>query len=342
MLALVVAAVALGLAAWQLAAPRDAGCQAEAWATDPATANLPAGWTVSATQYDIDRKTMSLVGPVPMDDTVSQAVVYVTVTCFRDGAVDSVVRSAKAARDAGQTVTDRSDLGDQAFLAEDQTGARFLQLRHGRIVVYLAASGETGLPEVDALASAFDKALGGDGGAISLATTAPTLDPSADVPAPVESQVAESPAAPELEAALPAEVNGIALTAQSANGKDFLLDDQGSRAILAALRVESLGASDLSVAMAGDDSGESDLTILAITVKGMAIDKTTALVIDSWLATSGSGITRTGVKLNGTPWTQIDYGGEQARDYVAARGDIVYVITTLDPALADLAAAAIP
>lgn len=349
-LALVAAGIALGLGIWGVVAPAgaSAGCQTQAWDVTPSGSTLPAGWTVSATQYDLQRKTMSLVGPVPVDDTSAQAVVYVTVTCFNEGAADSVVRSAKAAADAGQNVTNRDDLGDQAFEATDDTGAVFLQLRHGHLVVYLAASGDATPDEVDALASAFDKALGGDGGAISLAsdkpggaTPGPTSLSSTD-PAGTSQEPAASAAAPKLEAALPAEVNGIALTINSALGSDILSSDQGSRAILAALRADGAGPEDLSVAQAYDESGAADITIMAVTVTGMPIANTEKLVLDSWLAASGSGITRTGITLAGAPWTQVDYGDEGARDYVASRGDIVFVITTADPSLAALAAAALP
>ena len=147
--------------------PADAGCQQQAWDVTPAAEDLPAGWVASASQYDIDRKTMSFLGPTPQDETSSQAVIYATVTCFRAGAEDGVTRSRAAAEAAGQSVADRDDLGEQAYSAVDDSGAAFLQMRTGKIVVYLAASGDASATEVDELASAFDKALGGDGGTIA-------------------------------------------------------------------------------------------------------------------------------------------------------------------------------
>ena len=68
--------------------------------------------------------------------------IYATVTCFRSGAEDGVTRSRAAAEDAGQSVADRDDLGEQAYSAVDESGAAFLQMRAGKIVVYLAASGD--------------------------------------------------------------------------------------------------------------------------------------------------------------------------------------------------------
>ena len=174
--ALVVALVALGFAAWRMLVPADAGCQQQAWDVTPAAEDLPAGWIASASQYDIDRKTMSFLGPTPQDEASSQAVVYATVTCFRAGAEDGVTRSRAAAEAAGQSVADRDDLGEQAYSAVDDSGAAFLQMRAGKIVVYLAASGDASATEVDQLASAFDKALGGDGGTIAPPAAVPTDD----------------------------------------------------------------------------------------------------------------------------------------------------------------------
>ncbi len=173
MVAVVAALVALGLAAWRFVAPAGSSCQDTAWNTTPKAADLPADWSISASQYDVDRKQMTVVGPAPADANASQAVVYATITCFPSGAADAVTRSADAATAAGQTVTARDDLGDQAFSATDPSNATFLQLRHGDVVVYLAASGDATPSEVDALASAFDKALGGDGGQVAVGTPDP-------------------------------------------------------------------------------------------------------------------------------------------------------------------------
>ena len=342
LVALLVAAVALGLTAWRLLVPAGTAggeCQATAWDTTPKTADLPEGWTIAASQYDISRKTMSLLGQAPLDETTTQAVVYATITCFDTGAADSVTRSAAAAAEAGQTVTNRDDLGDQAFSATDSSNSVFLQLRHGSIVVYLAASGDANQTEVDTIASAFDKALGGDGGAISLASDTPSVLESET---PAESEAAASPVVPELEAALPAQVGDTVLTIDSAVGSTVLQDDQGSRAIEAALRAEGKDPDALKVAQAYDDSGATDLSILVMSVDGMEVAKVQDLVVNSWLSASGAGVTRTTVKLDGEDWLELDYGDEQTKDYVRSSGSMVYVITTADPALAEQAAAAIP
>jgi hypothetical protein len=340
--ALVVALAALGLTAWRMLAPADTSCQDRAWDVTPAEDDLPLDWTVSGSQYDLFRKQMSFVGPIPVDDVSSQAVIYATVTCFEQGAQDSVTRSQKAAEEAGQSVIVRTDLGDQSFSAVDEAGAEFLQLRHAGIVVYLAASGDASATEVDELASAFDKALGGDGGTITQPTIAPSddltgesLDPGGELPP-------ESPAAPELVAALPGTVGDIVLITDSASGSTILADDQSSRAILAALREADRQPDDLKVAQSYDETGESDLSILGVTVAGLPVERTRQLVMDSWLAASGAGVTTDTITLNGKSWTRIDYGDGGTIDYVLADDPNVIVITTADPALAEAAAAALP
>ena len=346
--ALVVALVALGLAAWRMLVPADAGCQQQAWDVTPAAEDLPTGWIASASQYDIDRKTMSFLGPMPQDEASSQAVVYATVTCFQVGAEDGVTRSRAAAEAAGQSVADRDDLGEQAYSAVDDSGAAFVQMRAGKIVVYVAASGDVSATEVDELASAFDKALGGDGGTIAPPAVVPTddqagasTDPGAS-PDPAESLVAESPAAPDLVALMPTQVGSISMASDSATGGTFLSDDQDSRAITAALRAAGKTPDDLRVAQAYDGSGVVDLSVMAVTVDGLPAEQTRDIVLENWLAATGEGVTKDTVTLAGQTWTRIDYGDGGTLDYILTDGANVIVITTADAALAEQTAAALP
>lgn len=340
--ALVLAVVAVGVVAWQALAPGSDGCQSRAWDVTPAADDLPLGWTATASQYDLNRKTLSYLGAFPEDETTSQAVIYATVTCFESGAADAVARSRAAAEEAGQSVIERDDLGDQSYSAVDETGATFLQLRHDRIVVYLAGSADTSATEVDELASAFDRALGGDGGLITQPTIAPSDDLAAESDDPAESVAPESPAAPDLVASLPTQVGTITMASDSATGSTILGEDQGSRAILAAIRAAGREPDDLRVAQAYDESGESDLSILAVTVQGLPVAETEQIVLDSWLAATGSGVTKDTVTLDGREWTRIDYGDGGTLDYLLLDGANVIVVTTADPALAATAAAALP
>ena len=343
--ALVGALVALGLVAWRFVLPADAGCQSAAWAASPAIEELPLGWTISSSQYDVSRKTMTLLGPAPSDGTSNQAVLYATVTCYPQGAAESVSKSAEAAAAAGQTVTSRSDLGDQGFSATDASGAAFVQFRHGNVVVYIAASGDA-TSEVEAVASAFDRAMGGDGAALAIGTPDTTgASPSADHASPGVSDQpipTDSPAAPELVAALPTQVGDVTLTVESALGPDILGDDQGSRAITAALRADGRTPDDLRVAQAYDATGQSDLSILGVSVAGMSLDSVKSLVMTSWLAATGPGVVTDMVTLGGHEFTRIDYGDGGTIDYLLAQGDHVLLIETADAALAAQAAAALP
>jgi hypothetical protein len=341
----VLAVVGVALAAWAAFAPGAAGCQADAWDTTPAADDLPTGWSLASSQYDVARKSMSLLGSVPADENAIQAVVYATVTCYQDGAADAVTRSADAATAAGQTVTSRDDLGDQGFSAVDDSGATFLQFRHDRLVVYLAASGDATSTEVDQLASAFDLALGGDGGAVTVGapvTAAPGASDAPATPGPSDDVSPGIAAAPELEAALPTKVGDTVMTVDSASGSMMLGEDQVSRAITAALRAAGRAPDDLGVAQALDETAESYLSILAIAVDGMAGDKVQEFVLETWLSATGAGVTRDKVTLGGTDFTRVNYGDDGPMDYVTTKGDVVIVINTSDPALAAAAAAALP
>jgi hypothetical protein len=343
--AIVVAVLGLGIAAVRAFLPTGQSCQQASWDVKPQGADLPSGYTLSASQYDINRQQVTFLGPLPADETSSQGVVYVTVTCFDEGAADAVGRSEQAAQDAGQAVTPRDDLGDGGFSATDEGGSTFIQLRHGDVVVYLAGSGDVDPADVDGIASAYDKALGGDGGAVAVGTTDPGVEEPSDEVAsdvPSDEEPSGSPAAPDLEARLPARVGDTVLTVDSALGADVLGEDQSSRAIVAALRADGKTAADLTLAQAYDETQAADLSILAIAVDGLSDAKTRQIVLDSWLAASGSGINRDDVDLGGRTVTRIDYGDDGAKDYVVSESGATIVITTADEALATEAIKALP
>ena len=344
--AIVLAIVGVGLAAVRAFLPAGDSCQQASWEVKPTVADLPEGYTLSASQYDINRQQVTFLGPLPADESSTQGVVYVTVTCFDEGAADAVARSEQAAKDADQAVTTRDDLGDGGFSATDEGGSTFIQLRHGDVVVYLAASGEVDPGDVDGIASAYDKALGGDGGAVAVGTTDPGVEePSGDLGSeePSDEEVPSgSPAAPDLEARLPAQVGDTVLTVDSARGSDVLGEDQSSRAIVAALRADGKTPADLTIAQAYDETQAADLSLLAIAVDGLSDAKTRKIVLDSWLSASGSGITKEDVDLGGKTVTRIDYGDDGAKDYVVTEDGAVVVITTADEAAATEAIKALP
>ena len=281
---------------------------------------------------------MTFLGPLPADETSTQGVVYVTVTCFDEGAADAVARSEQAAKDAQQTVTTRDDLGDGGFAATDEGGSNFVQLRHGDVVVYLAASAEVDPTDVDGIASAYDKALGGDGGAVAVGTQDPGVEEPSDelVERGPErgAAVGRGDRARARGEAAGATVDGTVLTIDSAIGTDVLGEDQSSRAITAALRAAGKTPADLTLAQAYDETQAADLSIIAFAVDGLSDAKTRDIVLDSWLSASGAGVTRSDVQLGGTTVTRIDYGDDGTKDYVVTRDGAVVVITTADEALA--------
>ena len=132
------------------------------------------------------------------------------------------------------------------------------------------------------------------------------------------------------------------MASDSATGGTFLSDDQGSRAIQAALRAAGKTADDLRVAQAYDEAGAADLSVLAVTVDGLPAEQTRDIVLENWLAATGDGVKKDTVTLNGKTWTRIDYGDGGTLDYVLTDGANVIVITTADAALAEQAAAALP
>jgi hypothetical protein len=141
---------------------------------------------------------------------------------------------------------------------------------------------------------------------------------------------------------MPTQVGSITLSTDSATGDVLLSDDQGSRAIQAALRAAGKTPDDLKVAQAFDESGAVDLSVLAVTVDGLPGEQTRDLVLENWLAATGEGVTKDTVTLGGQAWTRIDYGDGGTLDYVLTDGANVIVISTADAALAEQTAAALP
>ena len=146
------------------------------------------------------------------------------------------------------------------------------------------------------MASAFDMALGGDGGQLPVGTRGRAAERrglgrrvAAD---PSDAAEASGDARPPRRSrrASPAKVGDVALTVGSLTGADVLGDDQGSRAITAALRADGHAPADLKIAQASDEDGGSRLVITGLSVDGMSEKALRSLAIDAWLAASGAGV----------------------------------------------------
>ena len=344
--AILIAAVAVGLVAWQSLAPTAGSCQSTAWDAAPPAEDLPAGWSIGALQYGAGQVTTTLVGPPPADELSAQAVAYATITCYAQGASEALSRSLAAAAGAGQEVDRRDDLGDEAYAAIESSGASYVTFRHGDVVADIAASGDTTGAELEAIVAAIDRALGGDGPSEAIATpepvgeatSGPTIGPSdgtTELPT-------EAPVSPELEAALPGSVAGTPLAIESATGTTVLGDDAGSRAVIAALRAEGASPEDLQVAQAYDENGTLDLSVIGFRAPGLDGSALRSIVLDTWLAADGPGVSTREDSMGGRTFTIVDFGDGGSLDYLTVDDDIVILIETSDAELAAQAAAALP
>ena len=339
-LAIVIAGIALGVTVWRAIAPAVASCQNAVWSAQPAANQLPDQWTVKGTTFDTNRRTTQFAGVDPGDGS-SPPNVLATVTCFPDGAADAVARSQAAAREIGQVVNTKDDLSDGGFEATDDSGAIFLEFRRGDIVVDLAASGGATATDIETIASAYDRALGGDGGSIASAEPSQSADAGASPGASDDTGSGLTHDAPELEKLLPTKIGGVPFTVDSALGSTVLTTDAGGRAATAALKAKGKGPDDLRYAEALDQTQTVAVSALAISVNGLTAADTQIMLLD-WFQLSGSGVTHTEVKLGGKAWTKYDLGDDGPANYFRSSGSAVLVITTSDPALAEEAAAAMP
>ena len=338
-LAIVIAGIALGLTAWRLLAPSPASCQDTVWSSVPADNELPAQWAPRGTTFDTNRRTVTSSGPDPGDGSGAPTVLA-TATCFPEGAADAVGRAAAAARQYGQKVTAKDDLSDGGFESTDSSGAIFLEFQRGNIVVDLAAAGGATATDIETIASAYDMALGGDGGSISSSAPSSSADLGSGSPSP-SGLTGLTHDAPELEKLLPTTVGGVAMTVDSALGSAILGSDPGSRAATAALRAAGKTPDDLRFAESYDQTGTVTVSIVAMAVKGLDGAKVDAMVLD-WFQLAGPGVTSSDVQLAGKTWTLYDLGDEGTLSYVRIDGTAVIVITAQDQASAQQAAAAMP
>ena len=353
LVAVAIAAVALVLGVVNVLRPGPSGgCQADAWDAVPAETSLPDSWTLGATDFYVGSQTTTLVGPVVDETAGGGAVVYASVTCYGDSAGDALERSRSSAEGAGATVEDLPGLGDRAYVMSDSsTGSTAYHFRRGSLVAYLAVSGTVAPAELDQLAVSVDAAMaksqGGPAPSVaSRPTTAPgtSEEPAESLePSPGESVEPEpSPVAAALEGRLPSEVNGIALTKDSATGDIVLSEDIPSRALVAALRTLGKTPTDLLVAQAYDETGVLASSILGFELPGVEGAELKSIILGSWLLGDSPGVTTTDVTLAGKPFTKVSYGDEGTSSYVTVVDGAVLIIDAADDEQAALLVASLP
>lgn len=184
-------------------------------------------------------------------------------------------------------------------------------------------------------------------GAGASATATPTLAPQASVPlesVPVESAgPSESPAVASafLEAKLPATIAGTQLTRQSATDAITLSSGPSGRALDAAVVSFGKTAQDLEIAVAYDESGTLDLTVLGFRLPGIDAERLKGAILGSWLETDVAGVKTSTLQLSGIATTRVSYGDKGPDEFLFIEDDAVFVIETSDEALATTVAAAI-
>jgi hypothetical protein len=189
----------------------------------------------------------------------------------------------------------------------------------------LLAGPATGASSAPSAASTDDTSATGDTGVI------PSDAPADSV----------SPASPVLESRIPASINGVTLSIQSAIDATSLSSGPDGRALDAAVVALGKQASDLEVAVADDQTTSIDLTIIGFRVDGIAAAEIRKAVMEAWLAAGTSGVATSTIAVSGTQVTKVSYGDGGPDEYVLTIGDSVFVLETTDAALAQAAAAAL-
>ena len=328
--ALVLAIVAVGLSAVAFMRPSPAGCQAAAWNAVPIAGEIPAGWTVSATDIYPNSQTTTIHGPIPADGSAASTV-YLSVTCYGDRAADALSRSQQASMEAGRSVTTLEGMGDAGYTvaavrparAPSSSGAaRWSRCSAGRASSRMPSCARSARRRTRRC-----DARSGTAGQRRPPSRAPLQPPSASpsglpIPpasaSPEPSQAAASPAAPELEAHMPRTVAGTTLSVQSATGDQVLGKDAASKALISTLASFGKKPADLQVAQAYDPAGAVDITVLGFRVPGITGAKLLPAVLRTWLFAGATGVTTKVTTVSGVAVTQVSYSGDTSVSYVLA------------------------
>jgi hypothetical protein len=343
LLAVVLAAGALGFVVFGRSGGDLTACKSAAWSAIPSKDDLPPNWTLGSTDLNANGMTISILGLAPADGSTSQPVVYASVTCYGAAAETALVENKKAAEAAGARISDRTASGLAYDVDNPTTGSITTLFRVGDLVGQVADGGTATPSDLNDITIAVATAMGDDAAAGS-AGAAPTDDPSASEDPLASDDIglgepSASPFAPELEALLPKAIPDAASTASppasipltviSASASEIFGADPSSRALAA--RIRALGATfeQLQVAQAYDESGTiEDISIIAFRLPNADLAKLRAAIIETWLSADAEGVTTSTVTLGGKSLTKVDYGDGQTIEYVYAVDDAVIVIDT--------------
>ncbi len=178
------------------------------------------------------------------------------------------------------------------------------------------------------------------------ATPAPIAEaspPDGGVPSdqPSEAPAVESHAVVDLEALLPADVNGTTLTRESWTGDTVLGDDSWSTSITSFLTGKGKTAADLQASQAYDSTGNLDLSAGAFRVAGVAGTALRDAIIAAYKGDYPD-LKVTTTQIGGLDVTSGDFGDGSVNSYWYVRDDVVFDIETSDSSIAGAALAALP
>jgi hypothetical protein len=177
------------------------------------------------------------------------------------------------------------------------------------------------------------------------ALASPTTAPPADIALPSEDASVEPPvlshAVADLEALLPAELNGTSLTRESWTG-DTIQDDPWIASLTTFLTGVGKTPADLQASQAYDPVGTLDLSAGVFRVADVVPAKLLAAMIAAWKENYPD-LKTAQASVGGFDVTTGDFGqGQGTTSYWYLRGGAVFDIETTDPTIAQAALAALP
>lgn len=178
------------------------------------------------------------------------------------------------------------------------------------------------------------------GGAAANASPAASDDPNA-VPEDSAPPVADTHNAPELEAALPTQVNGVDLQTQSDTGTGLLTDDEWSTTVTTFLTSVGKTAPDLQFAQAYDPGQTIDGSFEVYRVPGVDGTKLRDTLIQAWKGDFPD-LKLTDVTVGGQKLKRGEFDADTPASYLYVRGDEVFDIWTNDETIVAAAIAALP
>jgi hypothetical protein len=205
------------------------------------------------------------------------------------------------------------------------------------IIALLAATAGWTTVAVIALRGS-DQGTGG-AGAGALASPAASDDPNAvDDSAP---PVADTHDAPDLELALPTQVDGVDLQLQSVVGTGLLTDDAWSTSVTTFLTGIGKTAADLQFAQAYDPAQSIDGSFEVYRVPGVDGTKLRDALINAWKGDFPD-LKLTDVTIAGKKMQRGEFDADTPASYLYVRGDEVFDIWTNDEKIATAGITALP